>query len=227
MTATPITLFLGPTAYGVDKALLQHEDVILKPPARRGDVERLLDEALAPGVLAIADGTFHAFPAVGHVEIRHALEEGWTVWGLCSMGAIRAAEMHTLGVRGFGAVYQHYADDSDLDDDEVALMHAVEAPHRPMSEPLIHLREFTGYLVQKSHLSPKDSDEINASLKRRWYADRTIPLMRSLLVDSFGCDKQVIAREIDEFDRFRLKQSDLIRFLEDAPWKNTTGHGGD
>ncbi|WP_425300876.1 TfuA-like protein, partial [Nocardia wallacei] len=34
------------------------------------------------------------------MEIREALEAGWSVWGLSSMGAIRAAEMRLLGMRG-------------------------------------------------------------------------------------------------------------------------------
>ncbi|MGA6172548.1 TfuA-like protein [Streptomyces sp. NPDC012600] len=219
MKKPDITLFVGPTAYGVRRELLQHEDVLLKPPVRRGDIEKLLAEDQSTRTIVIADGTFHSFPAVGHAEIRQAVEAGWIVWGLCSMGALRAAEMRSIGVRGFGEVYRRYLDNPDLDDDEVALLHASEAPHRPMSEPLIHIRAFVDHLVARNHITQDSGIEVIDSLKHRWYVERTIPLLRSLLGSMAACDEQILTAEIEKFDTYRLKQNDLVRFMEEEPWK--------
>src|SRR4051795_13634825 len=99
MPSTPeLILFAGPSMPG---SLRLPEGATVLPPVRRGDVPALLRDR-RPGALAIADGLFHQSLAVGHVEIRDALDAGWQVWGLSSMGAIRACEMRYLGMRGCG-----------------------------------------------------------------------------------------------------------------------------
>lgn len=45
-------------------------------------------------------------------------------------------------MRGFGTVYEMYAAPDGLDVDEVALLHEAELPHRPLSEPMAHIRFF-------------------------------------------------------------------------------------
>jgi len=198
-----LTLYVGPTAYGLQLP----GGIDVRPPVRRGDLRDLV-RTTGPGTVAIADGTFHAYPSVGHAEIREALDAGWTVWGLCSMGAIRAAEMRHLGMRGFGAVYERYAGCDDFDDDEVALVHQEEAPFRPLSEPLIHIREFLLSLELPEH------DRILKSLKQRWYAERTLEALRELLRETGQTDRSMAG-----FDAFRLKRSDLVRFLAERPWE--------
>ncbi|MFJ7967600.1 TfuA-like protein [Streptomyces sp. NPDC096324] len=193
--------------------------VTLRPPARRGDIDALLSEE--PGIVAIADGTFHSYPAVGHAEIRTALEKGWQIWGLCSMGAIRAAEMHTLGMRGFGEVFEAYAGDPNLDDDEVALMHSSEPPFRPMSEPMLHIRRFLADLASRHLLTGEQTAAIVNELKQRWYADRTMGALKNALTHRVGLPTTVVQGEMANFDAFRTKQHDLLRFLKEQPWQPT------
>ncbi|MFD6024134.1 TfuA-like protein [Streptomyces griseoluteus] len=219
MTTSPVTLFAGPTIWGMDAASWADTGVTLRPPARRGDIDSLLPEE--PGILAIADGTFHSYPAVGHAEIRTALEKGWQIWGLCSMGAIRAAEMHTLGMRGFGDVFEAYAEDPDLDDDEVALLHSSEPPFRPMSEPMLHLRRFLADLTDRQLLTGSQSSAIVSELKQRWYADRTMGALRNALTQHAALPATVLHAEMANFDAFRTKQHDLLRFLKEQPWQPT------
>lgn len=219
MNTSPVTLFVGPTIWGMDAASWAVTGVTLRPPARRGDIAALLSEE--PGILAIADGTFHSYPAVGHAEIRTALEKGWQIWGLCSMGAIRAAEMHTLGMRGFGEVFEAYAGDPDLDDDEVALMHSSEPPFRPMSEPMLHIRRFLADLASRELLTRQQTTAIVDELKQRWYADRTMGALKNALTHHSGLATTVVQAEMANFDAFRTKQHDLLRFLKEQPWQPT------
>ncbi|WP_162184907.1 TfuA-like protein [Allokutzneria albata] len=184
-------------------------DVEVRPPVRRGDVEALVSTE-EPGTLIIVDGTFHNYPAVGHVELRTALEHGWRVWGLSSMGAIRAAEMEVLGMRGYGAVYQRFATDPSFSDDEVALVHASEPPYRPASEPMVHIRSFLNSLVLEGNLSEHHAQEVTASLKNRWYGDRTHQALAELLPLD-----EVLPRLADH----RLKTIDLLDFTEEQPWR--------
>ncbi|MET9901764.1 TfuA-like protein [Streptomyces sp. NPDC006446] len=203
----------------MDTTLWAGTGVTLCPPARRGDIDALLSGE--PGILAIADGTFHSYPAVGHAEIRTALEQGWQIWGLCSMGAIRAAEMHTLGMQGFGEVFEAYAGDPDLDDDEVALMHSSEPPFRPMSEPMFHIRRFLADLATRHLLTQEQMAVIVDALKQRWYADRTLGALKNALTLRGGLSTTVVEAEMANFDAFRTKQHDLLRFLKEEPWQPT------
>jgi hypothetical protein len=191
------------------------EDVDVRPPARRDSVSQLTEQHGTPGVILLADGTFHSYPAVGHRELREALEAGWQVWGLCSMGAIRAAEMHTLGMRGYGAVFKAFVNDPDFADDEVALVHGLEPPFVPLSEPMVHIRAYLEHLRATAALPTRQVDQTLAHFKDRWYAERTLPALAEYLV---GLGHRTASTEVREFDRFRLKTHDLAAFLTDKPW---------
>ena len=100
----------------------------MRPPVRRLDVAKLTATERRPGTLVIVDGLFHDTLAVGHAEIREAMRRGWRVWGLSSMGAIRAREMAPLGMKGFGRVFERFEAEADFQDDEVALLHEPRPP---------------------------------------------------------------------------------------------------
>ena len=131
-------IFAGPTRWELDGAAALPPGARWEAPVRRGDLTRLA-RLHAPGTIVLVDGLFHHTLAVGHAEIRGALARGWAVYGLGSMGAIRACEMRDLGVRGFGNVYRRFVADPELRDDEVALLHESEPPYRALSEPLLRL----------------------------------------------------------------------------------------
>ena len=205
-------LFVGPTLHRglAVKLRFELDDFTVLPPAKRGDVERLL--GAPPGVIVLVDGYFHLHNlAVGHAELRDALEAGWQVWGLSSMGAIRAAEMRTLGMRGSGRVYQHYVDDPRFRDDEVALLHQPDPPYRTFSEPLVHIRAWLAAMVEAGALTAERRDELVGTLMPMWFGDRTRELLDSLV----GPD---LAGWTARLDEFQLKSIDLAEFL--TAWRS-------
>ena len=112
-------VFLGPTLAKSDaRAEL---DVVYLPPVSAGDVYRLWRHG--PRVIGIVDGYFERVPAVWHKEIMWIMERGVHVFGGASMGALRAAELATFGMRGVGWVYQAFRDGTLDRDDEVAVKH--------------------------------------------------------------------------------------------------------
>ncbi|MEU9631606.1 TfuA-like protein [Streptomyces luteogriseus] len=191
------------------------DDIETHPPARRGSIRKLIEETEQPGIIALADGTFHSYPAVGHREIGDAIESGWQVWGLCSMGAIRASEMTSVGMHGYGEVYQTFAGDPDFADDEVALVHGLEEPFLAVSEPLVHIRAYLRHLEMRGTLSPETTLQILGDFKSRWYADRTLPALARCLA---GHGYQGAVADMRTFGRFRTKTHDLESFLTDRPW---------
>ena len=96
-----------------------NENVVYKPPIKRGDIDEALKEN--PDIIGIIDGVFHQSPAVAHKEILKAMDNGVKVIGSSSMGALRASELDSLGMIGIGYVYEQYRDGKITSDDDVAV----------------------------------------------------------------------------------------------------------
>lgn len=191
--------------------------IILHPPAKRGDINALCSAVHAP-IVAIADGVFHHCPAVGHAEIRDAIRAGATVWGLSSIGAIRAAEMSHLGMRGFGKAYASFVADPDLADDEVALLHSSEPPYFAITEPLLHLRHFIWSRVANGTLASNAATKIESQLRDCWFGHRTLEVLSEML-KSLGSGILMSAESLDvAIEPFRIKNDDLDHFISSRPW---------
>jgi hypothetical protein len=214
---SPIVLFAGPSLYGTGLHPKSGPDIEWRAPARRGDIEALINSR-APGAIGLADGTFHSYPSVGHVELREALAAGWSVFGLCSMGAIRAAEMLHMGMQPWGEVARHFCRHIETPDDEVALVHGTEWPYVPFSEPLVHVRAFLTRLANDGILSVSEASAIAAHLASIWYGNRTLGLLAELLIEHFGSLPTDCAALLCDFSQFRLKQQDLLQFVTQRPW---------
>src|SRR5262249_15624446 len=114
-------LFVGPTLTGRDLAL--PEGFVVLPPAEQGDIFRATRD-LRPTAIGLIDGYFDGAPAVWHKEILWAMAGGVAIYGSASMGALRAAELCSLGMIGVGRIFEAYRDGLLDADDEVALLHA-------------------------------------------------------------------------------------------------------
>jgi hypothetical protein len=214
-------IFLGPTLATLParaRALCRASGFLVRRPVRRGDIDQLLAPRRAPGLIVIVDGVFHDTLAVGHAEIREALQRGWQVWGLSSMGAIRAREMAHLGMHGYGTVYQQFVTEDDFQDDEVALLHEPTAPYRPVSEPLVHLRAAATYLASHGIVTDEGARAAIEDLKGRWYGERTIRRLAHALRPVARGGSPALDRELRSFDRFRTKAIDLAQFLAERPF---------
>lgn len=168
-----VCLFLGPT--------LRPEDVPASlgatclAPVAQGDVYRA--GLLRPRAIGIVDGYFSGAPSVWHKEILWALTQGIHVFGSASMGALRAAELHSFGMRGIGRIFEDYRDGILEDDDEVAVVHGpAELGYAQLSEPMVNIRatlaraEGEGVLIEGTR---RDLEAIAKSLffpERLWHA---------------------------------------------------------
>jgi hypothetical protein len=131
-------LFAGPSLPDAAELPADNEIRILPPVAGR-DLLRL---PLRTGdVVGIVDGYFHQTHAVRHKEILAVLAGGVQVFGGASIGALRAAELDSFGMRGIGGIYADYRDGVLTADDEVALSHSTaDSGYRPLSVPLVNIR---------------------------------------------------------------------------------------
>jgi hypothetical protein len=165
-----IIVFLGPSLdRGSAEKILPAE---YRPPARRGDIlAAALDGA---DVICLIDGVFHQDSSVGHREILSVLKSGIRVIGASSMGALRAAELDTLGMQGVGEIYNMYKCGELVSDDEVALVFDPETG-LSLSEPLINIRcTLKNALCDDIIDAPAYSALLNAA-QSVFYPSRTYP----------------------------------------------------
>jgi hypothetical protein len=129
-----------------------------RPPVRQGDLYRA---ALArPAIIGVVDGYFEITPTVWHKEILWAMQAGIHVYGAASIGALRAAELDTFGMRGVGRIYEAFRDGVLEDDDEVAVLHGPEElGYPPLTEAMVNLRATFAAAVE--------AGVIDATLARR------------------------------------------------------------
>src|SRR6185436_2861419 len=165
-----VVVFLGPSlpvarARGILKA-------DYRPPARKGDIYGVLASGVA--TIVLIDGVFHGEPSIWQREILAALDEGIDVLGASSMGALRAAELHSLGMVGHGTIFEWYRDGVITGDDEVALQHAdEELGYRALSEPLVNIRATLQRAEREGVLARAEADELVDVAKQTYYPRRS------------------------------------------------------
>jgi len=130
-------VFVGPTLPADEIAA--SGDFVCLPPVAQGDLYRVARRR--PRAIAIIDGYFAGAPSVWHKEILWAISQGIAVFGSASMGALRAAELHTFGMRGVGRIFEAFRDGALEDDDEVAVVHGpAELGYLAASEAMVNIR---------------------------------------------------------------------------------------
>lgn len=211
-----INVYIGPSAFDLKNDFFSEFNVTVYPPVKRFDINHLLASSPVAGIIVIVDGIFFPHPAVGHVELREAIAKGWEIWGLSSMGAIRAFEMRNDGMHGYGYVYECFFKYEDFRDDEMALLYNPDKPYHPLSEPLINIRYFLSHLVDENFITLDTSENIINELAQLWFGYRTLDLLEELLY-KYGCDDGVFL-ELANFKKFRVKTIDVINFFSERPW---------
>jgi hypothetical protein len=212
-------VFSGPTLPAVE--VEKHIDAVCLPPARQGDVWRALRE-LRPAAIGLIDGRFLDVPAVWHREILAALDEGVHVFGAASMGALRAAELDSFGMRGVGKIYAAYRDGvwPDLDgtfsdDDEVAVIHTpVESGAMPLSDAMVDLRATIAAAVEAGMIERDASLKLVSALKDLHFSERSFQKMAKLAPLVIGAADAARLASWLPSRRVSQKQHDAIEMLD-------------
>jgi hypothetical protein len=163
-----IIVFLGPSLPHDEAAEILAATFL--PPARRGDIPVAVDEGAR--LIGLIDGVFFQDCSVGHREILDAITRGVRVVGASSMGALRAAELDTLGMEGVGKVYRLYRDGTLVSDDEVALVFDPETG-TALSEPLINIRCTISKGKEIGILDKKTADILLSLAQSVYFPERT------------------------------------------------------
>lgn len=163
-----IIVFLGPSLDREEaRAIL---DADFRPPAARGDIRKAADEGAH--IIGLIDGVFFQACSVAHREVLYALKKGVRVLGASSMGALRAAELDTLGMEGVGEVYRAYRDGTLVSDDEVALVFDPESG-TPLSEPLVNIKWTIRKAEGEGVIDAEEGAALLEAAKALYFPERT------------------------------------------------------
>jgi len=204
-----IIVFLGPSLdrESAEKILAAE----YRPPAKRRDLLAAVSDGAA--IIVLIDGVFHQDSAVAHREILTAVKKGVMVIGASSMGALRAAEMDTLGMTGIGMIYRMYKDGTLTSDDEVALVFDPVSGYA-LSEPLVNIRCTLENAESAGIITPAGHATLLAAARSVFYPQRTYPKIASAAgdaVDAATKDRFLAFAAASQADQ---KQEDAIAALE-------------
>ncbi len=204
-------VFLGPTLPVSEASQLL--DAVFLPPARQGDIVSAV-ERFHPSAIGLVDGLFLQDLAVWHKEILWAMEHGIAVFGSSSMGALRASELHSFGMRGVGWVFQQYAAGLIEDDDEVVLAHGpAESGYKKLAEPLVNVRATLAAAVCHKVMTRSESEALVDVVKELYFPERTL---RRLLAEAGKMLPQNRVENLREFfhsNYVDVKREDAIQLL--------------
>src|SRR6185295_9326923 len=203
--------FIGPCLSGPlgDEVREACRGLQIEPPARRGDVLRVL--ASRPDAILVLDGYYYTTPAVSHKEILYALEAGVRVVGASSMGALRAAELAPWGMEGIGRVATWFLEGRLDGDDEVALLHAsADAGYRTLTIALVEVRHALSVL-HDAQVTSRAESFLN-ELKALAFTERNERRVREAAERHFGIE---LARSLmAALNSDSVKQRDAIEALQ-------------
>lgn len=165
------TVFAGPSIITIPKEFFSK--ITVYPPIKTGDLEPLVQ--LQPGVCVIIDGVFGKNRAITPFECIELINSGWVVIGCSSMGALRAADLYSMGMIGIGEVYNMYRLGICNSDADVAVVYDMNGTVcRELTISLVHVRSLLQELENKQLIDAIKSRELLHKAKQIIWYERTL-----------------------------------------------------
>jgi hypothetical protein len=212
-------LFTGPTLRPEDVRSLGATECL--PPVRQGDIFRAASR-LRPRAIGIVDGVFQHVPSVWHKEILWAMANGIHVFGAASMGALRAAELHSFGMVGVGRIFdayrsstlEPYRDAPFEDDDEVAVIHGPpETGYVALSEAMVNIRATLAEAASAGVISAATRDVLVRVAKATFYQERSYEALLERAPAGVPPEEIAALRGWLPEGRVNLKREDALEML--------------
>ncbi len=159
------------------------------------------------------DGVLLSDAAVGHREILQLMRLGTKVIGGGSMGALRAAELDSLGMIGVGRIYEEYSSGRIEGDDEVVLMFD-PFTLAGLSEPLINIRLNLETAVQRRVVTESDAKIIIDRMKSTFYPQRTYEKMLAISAEILPPNDLRNFERFIKSESFDFKKNDAISVIK-------------
>lgn len=208
-----IVIFAGPTISQTQiHAIVPNAEI--HPPIAAED---LLRADLAPGdLVAIIDGFYFQSAAVRHKEILALLHNGVHVWGAASIGALRAAELASFGMRGFGRIFEAYLQGEIEGDDEVAVLHTPkDMGYANLTEALVNIRYACKCATAAGVISPDAQNMVVTAAAALPFHERVFPhILEAAMKRGLSPDVAQALRNFTEGQQFDLKRKDALELVQ-------------
>ena len=181
-----------------------------KPPIKRGDLTKLLQQRDDVEIIGIIDGVFHQSPAVAHKEILQALDNDIIVVGGASMGALRACELYPYGMRGVGTIFNDYKIYVIDSDDDVAVSFNPET-YQQMSESWINMKYNFQMARDDGIISDEEKDTLLEISKSTYYPKRSFEY--TIKKSSLDAEKQKQLLDYIKDKNFDIKYEDAKKVI--------------
>jgi hypothetical protein len=199
-------VFAGPSLSG--HAL--PSDIHVFPPATRGAVTAAVRAGFTD--IGFIDGAVEEAERLPLRELRTALHTpGITVLGGASLGAVRAAQLDSMGMRGIGRVFRLFRRGRLTDSDEVYVLHAPGAlRYRNLTLPLVNIRYTLRTLRKSGHITNAEEQTLLRIVRDVPWFDRDRHSITAAAYRTCGSARS--ARVMQAFDRMYrdIKQEDAL-----------------
>lgn len=201
-------IFVGPSLGSSRPQLLRSQ---YRPPARRGDITRAVEEGAH--IVGLIDGVFHQSLAVAPAEIRAAAQQGVRLFGGASMGALRACECPDA-MQGIGAIWSAFARGEITDDDEVAVTF-LPFSYETVAYPLVQLREACRLVMTRYPDKASSITQLIEVVRAKPFQERTLETIRQATEALLGSDIPWSAVSDGlTAEQFDIKRRDALRVIE-------------
>lgn len=171
------------------------------PPARKGDIALAAESHRH--ILLIDGLMIYDYPPSPR-EIVSVLEEGTSVWGAASLGALRAVELGALGMQGFGWVFDAFRTGKVNADDELLCL--LDRDFQALTVPLINVR-YGIECAAATDTSARDwGYEALTSLRKVYFEDRTVECVEKILTEH-GCSERLLLRILSPTSNIKRKDA--------------------
>lgn len=167
----------------------------IRPPIRRGDIERLLASSHSKRTVIIIDGLYGSHLAVTPTECRWLLEAGWILIGTASMGALRASDLWSVGMIGIGEVYTLFRLGYLRSDADVAVAYS-ETSYEEYTASIVHIRSIIAELEKNNHINSVTARKLLLKSRQIHWQERYWEILLDLWRDG-GISDNIIAEAMN------------------------------
>jgi hypothetical protein len=131
------------------------------------------------------------------------------------MGALRAAELHSFGMRGVGRIFDAYRDGALTDGDEVALIHGpLETGYIRLSEPMVNIRATLQRAVREQIIDEAIAVRLTAAAKAQFYQSRSWPGLLGVIGEAKEAEKLSAWLKTGKMDQKREEGLELLKPID-------------
>lgn len=204
-----VRIYLGPSLPVSEAKEILEADY--QPPIKRGDLDKIKNPKNY--IVGIIDGAFHQSLAVSVVEVRQFIEDGGSIFGASSMGALRAVELKPLGMKGVGRIYQDYLSEKLNSDEDVALVFSPETGEA-LTIPTVQVKYAVEQAKKAGDLTPEAARKALSESKKIYYAERTLAMLLKVIGLKLKPEEVASLKKILTNPEMDPKRQDAIALLK-------------